>query len=248
MDAEKTDAIVIRLADFSNTSRVVTFFTRDFGKTSAIAKGGKRLKGPFDTGLDLLSESRIVFLRKFSGALDILTEASLTLRFRPNSANVGSFYAGCYVADLLTCLTIEDDPHPHLFETAQWALRQLMTQADYRLVVLRFELVLLREIGHLPVLDACIECGESTDEHKHYSYWLTQGGLLCPRCQSDEYSQHAIQAGSVELMKKLAIDSNPHAEHVSASPKQVQEVRRTLTSSISSILGYQPKTLRFLQF
>lgn len=248
MDAEKTDGIVIRLADFSNTSRVVTFFTRDFGKTAAIAKGGKRLKGPFDTGLDLLSESRIVLLRKFSGALDILTEASLTLRFRPSPANVGCFYAGCYVADLLACLTEEDDPHPHLFETTQWALRQLMTQADYRLIVLRFELVLLREIGHLPALDACIQCGESTDEHKHFSYWVSQGGLLCPQCQSDEYSQSTIQAGSVELMKKLATDSNTHAEHISASPKQVQEVRRTLTSSISSILGYRPKTLRFLQF
>lgn len=248
MDAEKTDAIVIRLADFSNTSRVVTFFTRDFGKVSAIAKGGKRLKGPFDTGLDLLSESRIVFLRKSSTALDILTEASLTLRFRPSSANVGCFYAGCYVADLLTCLTEEDDPHPQLFETAQWALRQLMTQADYRLIMLRFELVLLREIGHLPALDACIQCGDSTDKQSHYSYWVSQGGLLCPQCQSDEYSQQGIQAGSVQLMKRLTMDSNTHAEHVSASPKQVQEVQHTLTSSISSILGYRPKTLRFLQF
>ncbi len=248
MDAEKTDAIVIRLADFSNTSRVVTFFTRDFGKVSAIAKGGKRLKGPFDTGLDLLSESRIVFLRKSSAALDILTEASLTLRFRPNSANVGCFYAGCYVADLLTCLTEENDPHPHLFETAQWALRQCMLQSDYRLIVLRFELVLLREIGHLPTLDHCMECGESTESHTHYSYAVSHGGLICPACQSQEYTQQSIQAGSVALMKHLAIDSNTHAEHVSASPKQVQEVRHTVTSSISAILGYRPKTLRFLQF
>ena len=68
MESEKADAIVIRLADFSNTSRVVTFFTREFGKTSAIAKGGKRLKGPFDSALDLISTCRIVFLRKSSSA------------------------------------------------------------------------------------------------------------------------------------------------------------------------------------
>ena len=43
MAAEKTDALVIRLADFSESSRVVTLFTRDFGKVSALAKGAKRL-------------------------------------------------------------------------------------------------------------------------------------------------------------------------------------------------------------
>ena len=57
MNDQKTDALVIRLADFSNTSRVVTFFTRDFGKVSAIAKGGKRLKGPFESALDLLARA-----------------------------------------------------------------------------------------------------------------------------------------------------------------------------------------------
>ena len=104
---------MIRLADFSNTSRVVTFFTRDFGKISTIAKGGKRLKGPFDTGLDLLSESDLVFLRKSGTALDILTEARLKHRFRPNSANIGSFYAGCYVADLLNTGSHRIQDHEH---------------------------------------------------------------------------------------------------------------------------------------
>jgi len=37
--AEKTDAIVIRLADFSESSKVVTMFTRDFGKVSALGRG-----------------------------------------------------------------------------------------------------------------------------------------------------------------------------------------------------------------
>ena len=50
---EKTEGIVIRQADFSESSRVVTFFTRDFGKISALAKGAKRLKGPFQAAIHL---------------------------------------------------------------------------------------------------------------------------------------------------------------------------------------------------
>ena len=36
---EKTEAMIIRVADFSETSRVVTLFSRDFGKMAALAKG-----------------------------------------------------------------------------------------------------------------------------------------------------------------------------------------------------------------
>jgi len=54
MSTEKTEAIIIRQVDFSETSRVVTFYTREFGKVPLLAKGAKRLKGPFESGLDLL--------------------------------------------------------------------------------------------------------------------------------------------------------------------------------------------------
>jgi DNA repair protein RecO (recombination protein O) len=248
VDAEKTDAIVIRLADFSNTSRVVTLFTRGFGKVSAIAKGGKRLKGPFDTALDLLSESAVVFLRKSSSALDILTEARLKLRFRPNPANLASFYAGCYIADLLANLTIEDDPHPLLYDAAAQALRQFMELADYRPSLLRFELVMLREIGHLPALDECIQCGGLLDSQGLFSFWVAQGGLLCPQCQKQEYSQHQLHGDAVALMRHLASEHEISIAHTTSTPRQLKEIRHTLTAAISAILGHRPKTLRFLQF
>src|SRR5579863_3089760 len=125
MPSEKTDALVIRLADFSETSRVVTLFTRDFGRISALAKGGKRLKGPFEAALDLLAVCRIVFLRKSAPGLDILTEAKLTSRFKPSGRELERFYGGYYVAELLSGLTEESDPHPQLFDESIHALKRL---------------------------------------------------------------------------------------------------------------------------
>ncbi len=81
MAAEKTLALVLRAVEFSETSSVVTLFTRDFGKIRGLAKGARRPKGPFESALDLLSLCRLVFLRKSSEALDLLTEAKLERRF-----------------------------------------------------------------------------------------------------------------------------------------------------------------------
>src|SRR5262249_7140061 len=83
MSSEKSAAIVIRQVDFSESSRVVTMFTREFGKVAVLAKGAKRLKGPFEAALDLLAVCDVVFIRKSTSGLDILTEARLQTRFRP---------------------------------------------------------------------------------------------------------------------------------------------------------------------
>jgi DNA repair protein RecO (recombination protein O) len=243
----KADALVIRQADFSNTSRVVTFFTRECGKIAAIAKGAKRLKGPFDSALDLLAESRIVFLRK-SSALDILTEAKLVTRFRPNPANIGTFYAGCYIAELLAGLTEDNDPFPQLFDSAKRTLAELQESDDYQLPVLRFEIVMLREIGQLPVFDACINCGDEVDVRASYSFWVSQGGILCPNCQRQQYAQHQMQAGTVAMMKRLSESSDDFSSRVKPSAQQIREIRFTLTAAISGILGRKPKTLRYLKF
>ena len=83
--AIRTLALVIRSVDVFETSRVLTLFTRELGKVSALAKGARRLKSPFQSGLDLLSVCDIVVLHKASDALDLLTEAVLAERFEAPS-------------------------------------------------------------------------------------------------------------------------------------------------------------------
>ena len=100
MSDEKTDAIVIRCVDFSETSSIVTFFTKDFGKVTALAKGARRKKGPFESALDLLATCRIVFLHKSGDVLDLLTEAKLQHRLRASEVDISRLYASYYVAEL----------------------------------------------------------------------------------------------------------------------------------------------------
>src|SRR5580698_9751588 len=125
MSSEKASALILRLVDFSETSSVVTLFTREFGKVQALAKGGRRPKGPFESALDLLSLCRIVFLRKSSDALDLLTEAKLERRFRVVGRDLSNLYAAYYLAELLNELTDAADPHPELFDAADSTLLAL---------------------------------------------------------------------------------------------------------------------------
>lgn len=246
MSTEKTTAIVIRLVDFSESSRVVTLFTRDFGKVAALAKGAKRLKGPFEAALDLLAECEVVFIRKSSSGLDILTEAQLRKRFRPRPGDLGSLYGGYYVAELLDALSEEYDPHPLLFDESALALERLAGDRALNVTILRFELVILREIGQLPAFDACLSCGEPVGSAARYGFQVSQGGLICNGCSPEEAQRHTVTSATAAGLANLASSSPDPSPHLTISPSQMREMRSVVNSAIAHILGRRPKTLRYL--
>lgn len=248
MATEKTDAIVIRLADFSESSRVVTLFTRDFGRISALAKGVKRLKSAFEAALDLLSDCHIVFIRKSSSGLDLLTEAQLRKRFRPGQGNLASLYCGYYVAELLAGLTEEYDPHPKLFDLTRQTLERFQSNEDPRLPLLQFELHLLREIGQLPEYSHCAVCNSPVRLGRPVRFWVSQGGLICSGCGRPEYEHTNVQAGTVAILHRLIEDHPASPSRINITAEQRRELRRIVTSAVSHVLERRPRMLRHIQF
>ena len=246
MSTEKSPAIVIRQADFSESSRVVTLFTHRFGKVAALAKGAKRLKGPFDAALDLLAICDVVFIRKSSSGLDILTEAKLQRRFKPRSGDLGSLYAGYYFAELLDALSEEYDPHPLLYDEAVLALERLADDLPLAISVLRFELVILREIGQLPALDVCAACGQPVGVCGHYGFQVSQGSLICQNCLGVEVPRYSLTAGTAAAMRTLARNSPATVRNLAVSVSQMREMRSVVNASIAHALGRKPTTLRYL--
>jgi DNA repair protein RecO (recombination protein O) len=247
MSSEKAEGLILRVTDFSETSRIVVLFTREFGKLSALAKGGRRLKGPFESALDLLATCQIVFLRKTTSGLDLLTEAKLVHRFRPQERDLTCLYAGYYVAELLLGLTEDYDPHPELYSAAQQALESFAATETARLGLLRFELVLLREIGQLPDFESCVACGVRLSEGKPFGYWVSQGGLICPECQREDYNQQiTVHAGTAAALRLLAGENDQAWRRLNLSPQQIKESKLVTATTLSHILGRRPKMLKYL--
>ncbi|HEY0980923.1 MULTISPECIES: DNA repair protein RecO [unclassified Schlesneria] len=246
MSSEKSEGLLLRVTDYSESSRIVVIFTRDFGKISALAKGGRRLKGPFESALDLLSTCQIVFLRKNTSGLDLLTEAKLVTRFHPQERDLACLYAGYYLAEILLALTEDYDPHPVLYSAAQDALNLFQNSETMLLGVIRFELVLLREIGQLPDLENCVACGAELTAGRTFGYWVSEGGLICPDCQREGYTQIAVHAGAAAAMRLLSSESETDWKRLNLTPAQLKELKRITTSAICHVMGKRPKMLKYL--
>lgn len=238
MPSEKAIALVLRTVEFSETSLIVTLFTREFGKIEALAKGARRLKSPFESALDLLALCRIVFLRKHADSLDLLTEAKLLRRFRIPPRGLGALYAAYYVAELLDELTDNDDPLPSLFDAADETLQMLAASDDAAHCIAHFELTALRLLGHIPALDRCVGCGTAINSGQgRVNFGLQAGGVLCERCRPEHRAVASIGADVLAALTALA-DARPDVwRTVELSGAVAGPLRGLLSNYVAHLIG-----------
>ena len=246
MAAVRTRALVVRSVEVFETSLVVTLFTRELGKVSALAKGGRRLKSPFQGGLDLLGISDIVVLHKASEALDLLTEAAPIERFGSLRRDLAALYAGYYIAELLSDLTDFHDPHPKLFDAATITLRHLGDPSLRALRLFRFELACLRELGLMPALDACAHCGAAVAARDDaVAFGLATGGVICPACRPGQPHVATLSGRTLEAIRALAAPGNDWRA-LDPGAGALAPIRATLGSVLSHFLGHRPRLLAYL--
>jgi DNA repair protein RecO (recombination protein O) len=241
---EKATGLVLRTTDWSESSRIATLWTREFGKVRVLAKGGRRLRSNFESALDLLTLCSIVLLRKTSGGLDLLTEAQVVRRFTRLGNALPALYAAYYVAELLSDWTEENDPHPTLFDEALQTLDALgapETPTGPRLA--RFEMVLLRELGYRPALEVCAICAAELDG-KALAFSPPAGGALCRACQPRERDRRPLLEDTWLALRRLSDD--PEAALAPYSPEVRAEIRQILNQYVTWSMGRRPRLLSYL--
>jgi DNA repair protein RecO (recombination protein O) len=240
MPTERAVGIVVRTADWSESSRIATFFTREFGKVRALAKGGRRLKSNFEVALDLLTVCSIVLIRKSSGGLDLLTEARAEERFAGLKRSLPALYGGYYIAELLGDGTQDNDPHRELYDRSLACLRLLADGSNVWSTVSSYEMAWLGELGLRPELEQCVGCSRPAGELSQLYFSPIAGGILCPPCAVSQKDRRPVSTAAWNVLRKLAAGEVPAPDVVG------EEIRQLLGFTVSSVLGRRPRLLGYL--
>jgi len=243
---EKAEAITIRLTDFSETSQIGWFYTREFGLISALAKGAKRPRNTFEGRLDLLCHSQIVFARKRRTTLHTLTECKLLDRFRGLRAGVGRLYAALYAAELVRETTPPEESQPEIFDLLLWAIRALSEGEDVEQTILVFEVRLLTHVGYAPRTDVCVGCGEGAGSGSTARYSTLLGGVLCAACHERDPKSRGVPRGALHVLERLAGGSVTRTATLKLPRGMVTVLRKIMKSTFAHILGREPRLMRYV--
>ncbi len=258
----KDIAICIRAVDYSETSQIVTFFTKATGKISAIAKGSKRPKSAFDGPIEMFSFGDIVFSDSSKEKLATLTEFQQQ-SFTRLTNNFFALNCCLFAAELLHKLTHDYDPHPELFDSflqflqnidehqasaarslgwlAPHPAENIEHQHVLSLLIL-FQLTLLREIGLMPILNACANCKtQYAIRNTQYEFYFSSSanGLICRDCEASFPDKIRLTSNAAACLANL--------KGLSQAPEGTQnEIEKILISHLTELIGHRPKMAKHI--
>lgn len=242
-------AICIRAIDYSETSQIVTLFSRASGKISAIAKGSKRAKSAFDGAIEIFSYGQIVFAESKKEKLATLTEFEQAPAFTPAGDNLFALNCCLLGTELLSNLTNDYDPHPELFDSFLQFLKntneQQATSTEHRdtlALLILFQLALLKETGLQPVLNYCVNCKtkhEIQDTRYEIYFSSLANGLVCRDCEASfpDKMRLSKNAGRCLTNLKILTESNE---------KTLNEIEKVLMHHFTETLGRPPKMAKHI--
>ena len=242
----KAEAIAIRLQDFSETSQIAWFYTRELGRISALAKGSKRQRNNFEGRLDLLCHNDIVFARKAHTTLHVLTECKLLDRFMGLRAGVDRLYAALYAAELTREMTPPEESQPPLFDLLLETLRALGRGESVDGVLLRFEMRLLTLAGYAPMLSACVACQADGLPKGSVAYSPALGGVLCRACKGRDPKSVGVPRTALGVLERLAEADEAGDAAAQLAHGLLVVLRRLMKATITHHLGQEPRLMRYV--
>lgn len=142
---------VLHRHDWSETSLILDVFSRQHGRVALVARGAKRPSSNFRPVLLPLQLLRL----SWSGQGELRTLKGAEWGGGHIMPSGDALMMGYYANELLLRLLAREDAHPRLFDTYAALVHLLASPSSDGLQAagLRvFELLLLRETGHLPAL------------------------------------------------------------------------------------------------
>jgi DNA repair protein RecO (recombination protein O) len=243
---QQTEAIVLRVIDYGESDRIVTFCTADFGKIRGIAKGARRSRKRFVNALEPFSCSRVRFSRRGPDCLALIEGCDVVSHFPGIRADLEKTLAASYLIDLTDQFTPEDKKNEASFFLLQDFLRWLEGTAMTEALLRFFEIRLLRISGYDPVLNCCLCCKTPIGNQAAYRFDAAKGGLTCNVCGPVNRDAIPVSLGTIRTLLLGREMEIGRLGRLLLSDQSANESRRLLAHFIRHILGRELKSVHVL--
>ena len=234
-----TEAVVLSKLDYGDTSKIVTLYTKDYGKLSAIIKGGRSSKSKIGSIVDPLNHIQIVLYKKDTREIQIISSADLINHFRNVKENLEKLKYSQSVIELLKKLTVEHEINHKLFKGTVRILTLLDTSNEHPAVTFgRYFVFFLSELGYAIQIDSCSVCGKTYLGKKELSYNF-ELGILCDSCRSNHLESAQISPELFNYLICLKTGKKIELLNISVAEKAIMFMERYLKFHIPDFTGIQ---------
>jgi DNA repair protein RecO (recombination protein O) len=255
MSVQKTKAIALGSHPLGEADRIVTFYTGDFGRIRAVARGGRKVKSRLCGRLEILTYGDLVFFERVDKDLHVVNSFDIIESFQVLREDLLKMAYCSYLAELLQQVEPLRAPNADIFTLVLEIMFLMKGTDDPEILVRTFELRFLTAAGFEPQLDICVICSGNVDSAGTLlGFSVGEGGVVCSKCRGEtsgrdtacRVSTISISRGTLELMKRLQRTPLELISRLRMHDVSRRELKKLLRNFISFHAGIGP--LRSLDF
>jgi DNA repair protein RecO (recombination protein O) len=153
MSIYKTEAVVLNKHDFRETSLIVNFYTRDFGKMSGILKGIRGEPAKFASKLEPFSYNEIIFYQKRNSPLHLVSACDVRDNFDMVRQSISKVGAASVMAELILAIMPQEEKNEAIFNLILTCLKELEINNNADKIMTIFKIKILALSGFKPHFD-----------------------------------------------------------------------------------------------
>ena len=245
-----TNAIVIRTLHFGESDKIVTFFTKDFGKIKGIAKGARRSKKRFQNALDLFAHIRLIFFDREGMDLVRAEGCDILNSFPHIREDLKKIFYGNYLLELINEMAGEREEIPEAFDLLLSFLSILEETEPQEEWLRMLEIRILSLFGYRPNMKRCDGCKKGWEDLKEIPvifFSLERGSLVCEGCSKTLNHLIPLSLGTARLIERISQIELLKIHRLRFTPQALSESRELLPKFIQHQLGKKLKSLQALR-
>jgi DNA repair protein RecO (recombination protein O) len=200
----RSHAIILKRVAYGDADWIVTFFCRDRGRMSGMAKSARTSKRRFSGSLEPGSIVDLRFVERSTATLVRLEEAQVAVPMNGALKSLKRIEALMRALALALSFLQEHEPNPLKFDLLCDRLVRLNDSDPEPFETAAFELEWLARSGFAPVLERCVCCGNGVcGDIGRWVFDFDRGGLVCSLCFAHTTKSHALTKQELEGLGAL---------------------------------------------
>jgi len=202
MPALRTDAVVLHVFDYLETSRILRLATREAGMQSVLARGARRPRSRYGTALDLFASGTADLYVKPGRDLHTLAAFDVNCSRGQLGADLERFTAASAIAELAMRFGTSE-AHPELYDVLVATLDTIAVSPPGASTdaALGGAWHLIAHLGFAPAVDTCASCHASVPADVAASFSHPAGGVLCRRCATLAGNSRTLPGTAREVLR-----------------------------------------------
>jgi DNA repair protein RecO (recombination protein O) len=244
MSIDRAQAIVLNKRDLRETSLVVDFYTREFGKICGILKGIRTDPKKFASNLEHFSLNEIIFYRKTRSSYHLVSQADKLDNFTRIRQSIDRTMTAGFMMEMISSIMQLEDKNEVVFDLTLAALKELETNYNPEKIATIFKIKMLNLSGFKPHFDSCVSCLDRIMGQSKFS--LSLGGLLCPRCMPKDPAARSIFRGTIATVLHIEKNSFNSSLSLGMNPQIKKELDLILNAFLNFHLGRELKSQKLI--